>query len=724
MIQVSQKIQVLLICSIMMIHIPSTIKTVKGQTQLNLESDPVEYWGLVIGADNSGWQSYSHDANYMFHVLNVHYRFDGIYYLSLDTDLPGVDNVTTKNNVRAAITGWLANRSDENDIVSIFWSSHGGGYNSHTGQLSNDQCIDGSRSDRIDESSEIWNSTAGKWVGIDECLYVDYGGPNQATYWDDELAWDLTNLTYGRLVFSCMACFSGGFIDDLSATNRVILTAANETYTASAGSTLNSWAKSYIDALHGEVGNWSTSTDRLSHTGIGCNADLNNDSHVSMWEAWNYSWWNDTKRIDGSETPWLDANSNGLPTFKNEIDNSSPYEEPGDRTNADAVWLPKKVEGDINNDNTVDIYDAILLANAFNSNESSLHWDRRTDLNTDGQVDIYDALILAGKFGKSMGGGSTLSMETMAAGASVVLEPSELSVFKGETFSVNVRITDVGDLAGWEFKLYWNNTILNCTSAVIQTPLEWQNNTQSYGPGLEPYYNSTHARYFKAQSRVDPASSFNGSMTIVTLIFQAMQPGTTPLLFQETKLGDSTAQPITLAASSGSVSVYYGRYMRSDTQQVNDLSAYRLNIPQSTSPAVNTQSGSGAGALWGIRSWIRHSNGVEQEISLDGQTGTPKADVGGGVGGIRSSTVSVAQTALQSTDSLVVRVYVQIADGPWNLCATFTTEQLQSSTLRATVWTVYYYTFSSYNRVTDRTTARFYWGTTTYNSRIQNLQFT
>lgn len=191
----------------------------------------------------------------------------------------------------------------------------------------------------------------------------------------------------------------------------------------------------------------------------------------------------------------------------------------------------------------------------------------------------------------------------------------------------------------------------------------------------------------------------------------------------ETKLGNSTGDPIEHTESSSSVSVYYGRYMRSDSQSVNGLSAYKLNIPESASSAVNTQSGSGVGALFGIRAWVRHPNGVEQEISLHEQTDTPKATVGVGSAGIRSNTVSVARTALQSTDSLVVRVYVQIAEGPWNLCATFTTEQLQSSTLKATVWTVYYYTSSTYNRVTDRTTAKFYWGTTTYNSRVQNLQF-
>ena len=52
------------------------------------------------------------------------------------------------------------------------------------------------------------------------------------------------------------------------------------------------------------------------------------------------------------------------------------------------------LQGDINRDNWTDIYDAILLAGAFNN------WKPNADLNCDGVVDIYDAIILAGNFNK------------------------------------------------------------------------------------------------------------------------------------------------------------------------------------------------------------------------------------------------------------------------------------------------------------------------------------
>jgi parallel beta-helix repeat protein len=56
------------------------------------------------------------------------------------------------------------------------------------------------------------------------------------------------------------------------------------------------------------------------------------------------------------------------------------------------------IPGDVNGDFTVDIYDAITLAGAFNTNPSSSHWNSNADINCDNFVDIYDAIILASHF--------------------------------------------------------------------------------------------------------------------------------------------------------------------------------------------------------------------------------------------------------------------------------------------------------------------------------------
>jgi hypothetical protein len=56
---------------------------------------------------------------------------------------------------------------------------------------------------------------------------------------------------------------------------------------------------------------------------------------------------------------------------------------------------------DINGDGIVDIYDAILLAKAFDSVSGQPNWNPYADINGDNIVDIYDAIILASNFGKT-----------------------------------------------------------------------------------------------------------------------------------------------------------------------------------------------------------------------------------------------------------------------------------------------------------------------------------
>lgn len=56
--------------------------------------------------------------------------------------------------------------------------------------------------------------------------------------------------------------------------------------------------------------------------------------------------------------------------------------------------------GDINDNGTVDILDAGMLAMAFGSTVGSKNWIAEADLNRDSTIDVFDAIILASNFGK------------------------------------------------------------------------------------------------------------------------------------------------------------------------------------------------------------------------------------------------------------------------------------------------------------------------------------
>ena len=87
-----------------------------------------ELWALIICGSSGG--SFSTDPQYMYHTLDVHYDFDGIRYLDFYDSRPGVYGTSTLDNVRSAIRDWLFGNSDDDDIIFIYFSSHGGGYNS------------------------------------------------------------------------------------------------------------------------------------------------------------------------------------------------------------------------------------------------------------------------------------------------------------------------------------------------------------------------------------------------------------------------------------------------------------------------------------------------------------------------------------------------------------------------------------------------------------------
>ncbi len=68
-------------------------------------------------------------------------------------------------------------------------------------------------------------------------------------------------------------------------------------------------------------------------------------------------------------------------------------------TNTDFLFSASiTIQSDINADGTVDIYDAIILANAHNSRPGDTNWKVAADVNSDNKVDICDAILLANHY--------------------------------------------------------------------------------------------------------------------------------------------------------------------------------------------------------------------------------------------------------------------------------------------------------------------------------------
>lgn len=127
-------------------------------------------------------------------------------------------------------------------------------------------------------------------------------------------------------------------------------------------------------------------------------------------------------------------------------------------------------------------------------------------------------------------------------------DPKELSISApGQNFTINVYIDNVTNFGAWEWKLWYNTTILDavCVSKTWLT----DNNTDwvpSPIPGtFHPTYgiNDTMGRVFYS-ALLPLFTPFTGSGPILTINFTAIAAGNCTLTLNETVLGYNTGPPL------------------------------------------------------------------------------------------------------------------------------------------------------------------------------------
>jgi len=169
-------------------------------------------------------------------------------------------------------------------------------------------------------------------------------------------------------------------------------------------------------------------------------------------------------------------------------------------------------------------------------------------------------------------------------------------------------------------------------------------------------------------------------------------------------------------------------YMRSDQHTVNGLTAYILNETQSSSSlSVSDTYSSTSGyktTYVAAKVFVRHSDGTETEISTEWYIRVDRSEDGEG---LQSDTWTCPEENLDG-DAIVVKIYTSFDALTYTLKATFISDTL-TGTIKGT-WNFYFYTkrstSSTYNPKTGQTTyytyVYFYWGDSTYNSHIEDVE--
>jgi len=151
---------------------------------------------------------------------------------------------------------------------------------------------------------------------------------------------------------------------------------------------------------------------------------------------------------------------------------------------------------------------------------------------------------------------TSLSVRVLAAPTTVQVDPPSSNVAVLATFNINITVTDVQNLTGWEFKLFYKNAVLNCTG-VTQGPFLMTGGSTFMTKQINNNYNSTHGRILAGCALLGQNVSANGSGTLTTVTFRAVGGGDSVLDLVDTKLSDEKIppQPIPHSAVDGTVHV-------------------------------------------------------------------------------------------------------------------------------------------------------------------------
>jgi len=87
-----------------------------------------------------------------------------------------------------------------------------------------------------------------------------------------------------------------------------------------------------------------------------------------------------------------------------------------------------------------------------------------------------------------------------------------------DTFIINVTVSNVLDFFGYEFRLRWNTTLLDCSAADVTPPADWGTN---YVTAVNEI-NKTLGQYWLAVAALPPALPLTGNASLARLTFKVV----------------------------------------------------------------------------------------------------------------------------------------------------------------------------------------------------------
>jgi hypothetical protein len=126
----------------------------------------------------------------------------------------------------------------------------------------------------------------------------------------------------------------------------------------------------------------------------------------------------------------------------------------------------------------------------------------------------------------------------------------------GDSFIANVSVADVFNLCGYEFKLYYNSTVMNGTQVIEGSFLKSGGRTFFRIMNFTDHYDSTHGVVWIVCSLSGNVSGISDSGVLATIKFESVSVGdSVPLDLVDVELFDSSGSPIPHEVFDGTVTV-------------------------------------------------------------------------------------------------------------------------------------------------------------------------
>ena len=143
-----------------------------------------------------------------------------------------------------------------------------------------------------------------------------------------------------------------------------------------------------------------------------------------------------------------------------------------------------------------------------------------------------------------------------AATTTLYIDPVTSKVLLDKAFTINISVANVTGLYGWEFKLYYNNTMLNGTGIIEGPFLRTGGSTFFNVSGFNDAYNATHGRVWATGVLLGNVSALNGSGVLASVTFTCKEFGGSVLQLVDTTLGDPEGNAIVHTAFDGFVETW------------------------------------------------------------------------------------------------------------------------------------------------------------------------